>query len=247
MRTDVLGVGFDDISAGQAALHSIGLIDAGEKTYIVTPNPEIVWQCRHDGNLRDAVNEAGLVLPDGIGIIMAARILGTPISAGRAPGIDFATSLFQKMAETGRSVFLFGAKPGVAEDAGLRLAGEYPGLVIAGASDGYITDDTLLIGQINAVKPDLLLVCLGSPKQELWMAQNLSRLNVRLCAGLGGSLDIFAGRAKRAPAFFLKFGLEWFYRLICEPRRIKRMIKLPLFLFAVILRRVRGKALLAAL
>jgi len=241
VRVDVLGVGFDDISSEQAVSHALDLIRGDEKAYIVTPNPEIVWICRQNGALRSAVNGAGLVLPDGIGIIIAARILGTPLRSGRVPGIDFITILLQKMSETGGSVFLLGAKPGVAEAAGKKLTEEYPGLVISGSADGYFADDEPIIEQINAVGADLLLVCLGAPKQELWMAENLGRLNVRLCAGLGGSLDIFAGNAKRAPMFFQKAGLEWFYRLICEPRRIKRMIKLPLFVLVVIFKRLKPR------
>ena len=240
MRTDILGVGFDGITVAQAVSHTFDLFETGEKAYIVTPNPEIVWQCRRDLRLRDAVNGAGIVLPDGVGIILAARILGTPISTGRAPGIDFASSIFERMAGSGRSVFLLGSKPGVAEDASKKLIDKYPGLIVSGTSDGYFTDDSAIIKQVNDARPDLLLVCLGSPKQELWMTQNIGRLDVRLCAGLGGSLDVFAGRVKRAPAFFRKLGLEWFYRLVCEPRRIKRMIKLPVFILAVIFKRMNG-------
>jgi len=238
MRTDILGVGFDSISTGDAVLRASEMMRGDGKAYIVTPNPEIVWLCRRNESLRDAVNGAGLVLPDGIGIVMAARILGTPLPGGRVTGIDFSSGLFRVMAGTGGSVFLLGSKPGVAEEAGRRLAAAYPGLIIAGALDGYFTEDEPVIARINSIKPDLLLVCLGFPKQEFWMAENLGRLDVSLCAGLGGSIDVFAGSVKRAPAFFRKCGLEWFYRLILQPWRIKRMIKLPLFLLLVIWKRL---------
>jgi len=238
VRTDVLGVGFDDKTVGEAVLFACDILSSGEKAYIVTPNPEIVWICRRNEELRAAVNNAGLVLPDGIGIIIGARILGTPLRCGRVPGIEFASAMFDKMAESGRSVFLLGSKPGIAEEAALKLAEKHPGLVVAGCADGYFTDDEQVIELINSAEPDLLLVCLGAPKQELWMAKNSNRLAVPLCAGLGGSLDVYAGRVKRAPVVFQKLGLEWFYRLVREPRRIKRMIKLPLFVFAVILRRL---------
>jgi len=239
MRTDVLGVRFDDKTAQQAVLHAQEMMCGGEKTYVVTPNPEIVMLACRDETLKTAINNAGLVLPDGIGIILGARLLGKPIQGGRVPGIDFITALFENMAETGGSVFLLGAKPGVSEEAGKRLAEKYPGLEITGTADGFFTDDEPVITQINTKKPDLLLVCLGAPKQELWMAENIGRLNVRLCAGLGGSLDIFAGKAKRAPVFYQNLGLEWLYRLISDPRRIKRMIKLPLFVLMVIWKRMR--------
>jgi len=240
MRTDVLGVGFDDETIEQAVSHTYGIMHSGEKAYLVTPNPEIVWMARRSEPLRSALGGAELVLPDGIGIVIGARILGTPLHCGRVAGIDFISGLFEKMAQTGGTVYLLGAKPGVAAAAAENLAAKYAGLNISGTADGYFTNDEPVIERINAVCPDLLLVCLGAPKQELWMAKNRARLNAGLCAGLGGVLDVFAGTVKRAPAFFQRFGIEWLYRLIQEPRRIKRMAKLPLFIFVVMWKRIRG-------
>lgn len=117
---------------------------------------------------------------------------------------------------------------------------EYPGLKISGTSDGYFKDDAVPVERINNAKPDLLLVCLGCPKQEYWMYDNLDKLDVKLMAGLGGSLDVFAGVTQRAPEKWQKLGLEWLYRLIKEPSRIKRMIKLPAFIFAAVGQRIRG-------
>ena len=211
-----------------------------KKTFVVTPNPEIVWLARRNEALKTAINNAGLVLADGVGITIGARILGTPLRGGRIPGIDFASALLDEISSFGGSVYLFGAKPGVAEEAANNLAQRYPGLKISGTADGYFTDDLPIIESINAAQPDVLFVCLGSPKQELWMANNLHRLNTKICAGLGGSLDVFAGRVKRAPTFFRKTGLEWFYRLIREPRRITRMAKLPLYILLVMWKRITG-------
>lgn len=253
-RIDVLGVRFDSVSIDQAAALAFeimkrtgsrresGLCDpySAETAYVVTPNPEIVWMARSSEPLRSALDSAALVLPDGIGIVYGARILGSPLQNGRVPGIDFITALFEKMADSGGTVFLLGARPDVAETAGQRLTEKHRGLVVKGVADGYFTDSKLIIERINAASPDLLLVCLGAPKQELWMAQNIRQLNVGLCAGLGGVLDVFAGNVKRAPVFFRKLGLEWLYRIIREPRRIKRSMKLPLFLFAVIWKRIAG-------
>ena len=241
MRVDVLGVGFDDIAIGQAVLRACEILAENEKTYVVTPNPEIVSMARKDEALSLAVNNAGLVLPDGIGIILGARMLGTPLTGGRVPGIDFASSLLSEMAQSSRSVFLLGAKQGIAEQAGENLKEKFPGLVIAGSEDGYFTEDKPVIEKINSAQPDVLFVCLGSPRQELWMAEHIGHLQVKLCVGLGGSLDVFAGRVKRAHAFFRKLGIEWLYRLISDPRRIKRMIKLPLFVLAVMRKRLSGK------
>ena len=254
-RVDVLGIRFDDISIDQAVLRALevmkrsgcrsgsGLYDrvSGEKEYVVTPNPEIVWMARRNELLRAALCGASLVLPDGIGIVYGARILGSPLRNGRVPGIEFASSLFEKMAENGGTVFLLGAEPGIAETAGQNLSEKHPGLIIAGTADGYFTDSGQIIGHINTAGPDLLLVCLGAPKQEIWMAENLESLNIGMCAGLGGALDVFAGKVKRAPLFFRRLGLEWLYRIIREPRRIKRAMKLPLFLFVVIFRRLSRK------
>ena len=240
MRINVLGVGFDNTTLEQAVLSALEVLDGSEKTYVVTPNPEIVWKARKDETLRVALNNAGLVLPDGIGIILGARMLGTPLPGGRIPGIDFASSLLEKMAQSGKSIFLLGAKPGIAELAGQNLKDRFPGLVIAGSEDGYFSGSRQVIEKINSARPDVLFVCLGAPKQELWMAEYIGQLHVKLCAGLGGSLDVFAGRVKRAPAVFQKLGLEWLYRLLCDPRRIKRTMILPLYLLTLVWKRTFG-------
>lgn len=208
--------------------------------YVVTPNPEIVMLCRENAELLSAVESASLVISDGIGVVLGAKILGTPLRE-KIPGIDFAQALMARMAEKGLSVFLLGAKPGIAEKAAEALENQHPGLIIAGVNDGYFSDDAPVLAKINASSPDLLLVCLGSPKQELWMKNNASRLNVGLMAGLGGSLDVFAGVVERAPEAWQRLGLEWLHRLLKEPSRAKRMTNLPKFGFAVIGRRLSGK------
>lgn len=239
IRTDILGVGFDNITMNEAVSKALELMQNKSAAYVVTPNPEIVMQCRDNEALKDAIKDAALVLPDGIGIVKGANILGTPMKE-KIPGIDFAANLFSEMAKNGQSVFLFGAKPGVAEDAAKFLIEKYSGLVISGTNDGYFSNNKPIIDKINSANPDLLLVCLGAPKQELWMQENADKLNVGLMAGLGGSLDVFAGVAERAPESWQKLGLEWLYRLIKEPSRIGRMSNLPKFVFAVFGKRIRG-------
>lgn len=240
IRIDVLDIGFDSLSMEEATLEALRLIDERSAGYVVTPNPEIVMLCRENDQLSRAVNAASLVLPDGIGVVYGAKILGTPLKE-KLPGIDFAQALFSLMAKRGMSLFLFGAKPGVAQTAGENLLASHPGLRIVGTNDGYFSDDEPIIEKINAAAPDLLLVCLGAPKQELWMNKNAGKLNVGLMAGLGGSLDVFAGVAERAPERWQKLGLEWLYRLKQDPSRAKRMSNLPKFGFAVIGRRIKGK------
>ncbi len=240
MRINIMGVGFDSLTLSEAVDRAEALISERRAAYVVTPNPEIVMTCWENPDAMEAVQNADLVLPDGVGVVYGAKILGTPLK-GKLPGIDFATELMRRMASRGGRVYLLGAKPGVAEMAGERMRQQFPGLIICGTHDGYFQDDAPIIEEINALQPDLLLVCLGAPKQELWMHRNRPVLKVGLMAGLGGSLDVFAGTVKRAPVFFQKFGLEWFYRLVKEPWRFKRMMKLPKFLFACIGKKMKGR------
>jgi N-acetylglucosaminyldiphosphoundecaprenol N-acetyl-beta-D-mannosaminyltransferase len=207
--------------------------------YVVTPNPEIVMLCRENEQAAQAVAGADLVIADGIGVIYGAKILQTPLKQ-KLPGIDFTSQLMRCMAEKGQSVFLLGAKPGVAEQAAKNIEASFPGIKIAGTNDGYFKDDAPVIEKINAAKPDLLLVCLGAPKQEIWMHKNAASLDAGLMIGAGGSLDVFAGVAERAPEAWQKAGLEWLYRLLKEPKRIGRMMKLPKFLILVVGRKIRG-------
>lgn len=238
MGTEVLGVGFDDVTMAEAVSQAMAEMDRRGGGYVITPNPEIVWLCRENPALMQIASNAALVLADGVGITLGAKILGKPLKA-RVPGIDFVAALFTEMTKRGQSVFLYGAKPGVAERAGEALKAQYAGLRIVGTADGY-GDSAPVAEAIRGAEPDLLLVCLGAPRQEEWMAQHQGTLNVGLMAGLGGALDVFAGEVARAPVRWQKLGLEWLYRLLKEPRRAKRMLKLPLFLFAVIGQRMRG-------
>ena len=232
MRIDVLGVGFDNLTLEEAVEAGMDLVRAPGAHYVVTPNPEIVEVCREDPAVMDIVNRADLVLADGIGVIKGAAMLGTPLK-GKVPGIEFAAGLLGKLAKEGRSVYLLGAKPGVAELAGKRLSGQYPGLKIAGTHDGYFQEDAPVVEDIRASGADVVLVCLGAPKQEKWMLHNGSDTGAHLLVGLGGCLDVFSGTVQRAPEAFQKLGLEWFYRLLKNPSRIGRMMRLPLFLVHV--------------
>lgn len=238
-RVEILGVPFDNITKAEAVDHAFALQAEHKARYVVTPNPEIVMLARDDAGMLSAVKDAELVIADGIGIIYGAKILGTPMK-DRIPGIDFTTALMEKMNAEGRSLFLFGSKPGVAEKAAENLAQKFPNIKMVGTNDGYFTDDEPIIEKINAAKPDLMLVCLGAPKQEKWMQANAHRLDVGIMVGAGGSLDVFAGVVERAPEVWQKLGLEWLHRLLKQPSRIGRMMKLPKFIFAVIFNRIRG-------
>jgi len=232
MRINVLGVGFDNLTMEEAVNRGMELLHSEGAHYVVTPNPEIVEVCRENPEAKEAVNGADLVLPDGIGVIKGAAILGTPLKE-RTPGVEFAAHIMERMAQEGLSLFLLGAKPGVAELAAANLTEKYPGLKIAGTHDGYFKEDAPVIDTIKTSGADCVFVCLGAPKQEYWMRKNGLATGAHLLCGLGGSLDVFAGVVERAPKFWCDHGLEWFYRLCKEPKRIGRMMKLPLFLIHV--------------
>ena len=228
-RTEILGVEFDNVTLDEAADRAIALMDQDGPHLVATPNPEIVQLARRDPEFGRVLSDADLVIPDGVGVVYAAKILGRPLK-GRVPGIEFAAALMGRMAGKGKRLFLLGAKPGVAELAAANLAVEYPGLVVCGTHDGYFQEDAPVAETIRRARADVVFVCLGAPKQEMWIARNGADTGARLLVGLGGSLDVFAGQVKRAPKAFQKLGLEWFYRLCRQPSRIGRMAKLPLFL-----------------
>ena len=240
MRTDILGVGFDDLTLDEAAEAGAALVEDGGFHYAVTPNPEFLLTARHDEPFRQALLGADLVLADGVGVTYAAKILGRPLK-GRVPGIEFAQRLLVWMAAHGKRLFLLGAKPGVAELAAANLKAAYPGLIVCGTHDGYFQEDGPVVKAIQESAADVVFVCLGAPKQELWMVRNGPAAGARLMVGLGGSLDVFAGVVERAPKTFQKLGLEWLHRLIKEPKRIGRMAKLPLVLWYALGARIRRR------
>ena len=242
MRIGVKGVGFDPVTLEEAASRGRELMAEEGGHYVVTPNPEIVWLARKMPELKAALNGADLVIPDGIGVIYAAKILGTPLKE-RVPGIELTEAMLAYAATAELPVFLLGAKPGVAERAGERLRKKYPGLQVAGCGDGYFKEDGPVLQRLRESGARLILVCLGFPRQELWMAAHHSEVGQALMLGVGGSMDVFAGDVKRAPEAWCKVGLEWLYRLLSQPSRIKRMIKLPIFLVSVVWERItHGKA-----
>ena len=239
MRTDVLGVAFDNVTLDEAVDRALAMLEEDGPHLAATPNPELVQRAQKDPGFAQILSEADLVIPDGIGIIYAAKILGRPLK-GRVPGIDFASALLDRVAGTGKRLFLLGAAPGVAEQAAVNLRAAHPGLVVCGAHDGYFKEDGPVVEAIREAGADIVFVCLGAPKQEKWIDANGAAAGARLYIGLGGSLDVFAGKVERAPESFQKLGLEWLYRLFKEPSRIGRMAKLPLFLVSAVGTRIKG-------
>ncbi|MCI9242299.1 MAG: WecB/TagA/CpsF family glycosyltransferase [Lawsonibacter sp.] len=229
MKKEILGVMFDDLTREEAVQAGAKLLEEDKFHYVVTPNPEFILAAGKDEEFRRVLNSADLVLADGIGVVYSAKIKGTPLK-GRVPGIEFAADMLSCLSQRGGRLYLLGAKPGVAEEAGRRIAEQYPGVTLCGAQDGYFQDEEAALLKVAAARPDLLFVCLGAPKQEKWMARWGKHTGARLAIGLGGALDVFAGRAERAPESWRKLGLEWAYRLKKEPQRAGRMAKLPLVL-----------------
>ncbi|MEG0765409.1 MAG: WecB/TagA/CpsF family glycosyltransferase [Pseudoflavonifractor sp.] len=240
MRIDVLGVGVDNVTLGEAVERGLALACGDDFSYAVTPNPEFLLLAKQDAGFRAVLSGAALVLADGIGVVKAAAILGRPLK-GKVPGIDFAERLVAELAKNGKRLFLLGSKPGVGSLAAINLQKRYPGLIVCGTHDGYFTEDAPILREIQDSHADVVFVCLGAPKQELWMAEHGRSTGARLMVGLGGSLDVFAGVVERAPEGWQRMGLEWLYRLIKEPKRIGRMAKLPLVLVDAAVARVRGK------
>ena len=226
---NILGVNVNKITMKDAVLKAESFFD-GKPHMVFTPNPEIILECEKDEELKGIINSADLKLPDGIGVVIASKILGNPISE-RVSGFDYVCELLK----TDRSFYLFGGKPGVPEKAMEKLKAN--GVNVVGCHNGYFDDDTEIIEDITAKKPDVLVVCLGAPKQEKWIYKNLNDLNVPISIGAGGSLDVLAGEVERAPEIYQKLCIEWLYRTVKEPKkRLPRIAKLPVFVKNVILR-----------
>ena len=213
---------------------------------IYTPNTEIVMAAKDDGDLRDLLNRGDLVIPDGIGLIYGSKIQGKPLKE-RVTGFDTSMELLKLANENSYSIYLLGCKDGVAKQAAENIKKDYPNIKITGYHHGYFKgchmgiedseEELKIIEEINESAPDIIFVGLGFPNQEIWIDSNADRLNSKVIIGNGGVMDVLAGNAKRAPEIYQKLGLEWLYRLIKEPSRIKRQLVLPKFMLTVIFNR----------
>ncbi len=244
-RTRILNVPVDMVDAGEAMGIFRELMRNGECRLIVTPNSEIIVNASKDPELKRIIEQADLVIPDGIGLVYASRIMGVPLRE-RVTGIDFLGAILGYLEETGESIFFLGSKPGdgntpgIAELAAEKIKEKYKNLNIAGTHHGYFKepDEPEIVKAINDSGADFLCVAMGSPKQEKFVSRWRSELHVKGAIGVGGSLDVWAGTLKRAPEFYRNHGLEWLYRLIQEPSRYKRMAALPLFMIKVVASRI---------
>lgn len=234
-RVEVLGAPVDCVDMDGALAAIDEMISGSRAQAVLAINPEKVIKAQSDPVLRELLWNAGLLIPDGIGVVYAVRLLKRQ-RIERVPGADLMPAICARAAHRGYKVFLFGASREVIEKAVVILAARYPGLVIAGYHHGYVEESgmSLVVDAINVSGANVLFVGLGSPRQELWILQYLPQLrHVRVCQGVGGTFDVISGRVRRAPVLFRRANLEWFYRLITDPRRAIRQIVLPRFTYQV--------------
>lgn len=230
--TNILGVNISSVNKKQAVDLLQKFLKKEKNHIVITPNPEIVVKATKDQELLNIINQADLVVADGIGIVIASKVTDKPLEE-RVPGIELVLDFFDSVTQP-ISVYLFGAKPGVVELAKENIEKKYKCINIIGTSSGYFdkSEEISIVENIRSLKPDVLLVGLGAPKQEKWIYQNKD-LPVKISMGIGGSIDVFAGIVKRAPNIFIKLNIEWLYRILKQPKRILRMGALPVFVLKV--------------
>lgn len=236
-RQSVLTIGIDSVTEEEALHRIVHWVTSpgGKAKHVVTANPEMIMQARCNKQFADVLRRADMVVADGIGVVWAANFLKRPVPQ-RIAGIDLTRAALNKAAEMGWNVFLLGAQPGVAEEAARRLQKEISALRIVGVQHGYFAQEEIprILDTIKNSNAHILLVALGVPKQELWIAQQCRNLPVRVAMGVGGAFDVFAGRIQRAPQWTQRIGMEWAYRLMKQPQRIVRLRVLPQFVWHVI-------------
>ncbi len=241
-RADMLGIPVDRLTMAAALDWADRQLARGTTPQaVIAVNPEKVTKAWRDPVLARQLADAGLLLPDGIGVVLAARLLGIG-RFERVPGSEFMPALCALAARRGSRVYLFGARPDVVDRVRTRLLADYPGIAIAGAQHGFVSNDEMpgVVARINEAGTDIVFLALGSPRQEQWMARYLPHLRVKICQGVGGTFDVLAGVVKRAPVVWRRVHLEWLYRLLAEPARWRRQTALPEFAYHVLRKAVAG-------
>ena len=227
-RVNILGTEFDNFTEKQFHHYLDDDLDIKANKFIVTPNPEIVLSARKDNNFSQIINNADYVIPDGIGIIKGAKSLGTPIPE-RITGFDTLKYLIEAANRKQLKVYLLGAKPEVIQASAEKIKNDYPQIDLVGFHDGYFKDDSIIVQEISEKQPNVVLVALGSPKQEIFINKYRKSADA-IWIGVGGSFDVFSGTKKRAPIIMQKLNLEWLYRLFKEPTRIGHMLAIPKYM-----------------
>lgn len=234
MKTAILGVKIDNLDFKAVMAEITRFLNKDGLHQIATINPEFVMAAQKDAEFKNILNNVDLAVPDGIGLQWAAKFLRLKIGE-RLTGVDLTWEIAKLAAEGGYSIYLLGAKEGIAAQAAQKLKIVYPNLTIAGVYAGK-PDEKGLVSQINQTKADILLVAFGAPKQEKFIYENHHKLTVKLAMGVGGTFDYIAGAATRAPKWIRTLGLEWLYRLICQPRRLGRIITATILFPLAVLR-----------
>lgn len=233
MSTELFGLNIDTLNFEEAIVRARTLIDGQKVSQVVTINPEMFAQASRDLEFANIIKEAELVIPDGIGVKIALKINGTNVD--RIPGVDFARKLLEEAALNNIPVAIIGAKEEVINKAIANLQNEINGLNIVYSHNGYFDNDEKIYEDLNSKSPKLILVAMGSPRQEQFIYNAKKVLKPGLMIGIGGSLDVWSGSVKRAPKIFQKLGLEWLYRTATQPSRIKRIFpSLPIFIIKAI-------------
>ena len=234
MKVKILGVNVDSVTMAQAIAQIENLIAARKNSIVATANAEMLLRATHDDELKNILNSAELVVADGAGTVWAAHHLGYEMPE-RVAGFDLVQELMKISPTHDYKIFLFGAAPSIADKAKLKAEQLYPGIKIVGLRNGFFTaaDEPEIIAQIKKSSPDILLVALGVPKQEKFLAKYKSELNVPVSIGVGGTFDVMAGVVKRAPLWMQKLKLEWLFRAMLQPSRAGRLIALPKFVLKV--------------
>ncbi|MGM0370795.1 MAG: WecB/TagA/CpsF family glycosyltransferase [Bacillota bacterium] len=239
-RVKILDVLIDKVDTQRALARVAEFVKADTNKLIVTPNSEMIFQSEEDLRLQEIINGADLALPDGAGVVLASQILGKPLPE-RVPGIDLVQNLFQLGVERDYSFYFLGAAPNVAQQAQKRVLEQYSALEI-NHHHGYLTRllEEKVINDIMKNEPNILLVGMGVPLQEKWLAKHLTKFDGVVGIGVGGAFDILAGTKSRAPNLMQQLKLEWLYRLLQEPRRIRRTLRLPKFIMQVLRQRCQN-------
>jgi len=228
---EIVGIRVDKVDFSEAQAIVKGFLESDSLNMIFTPNSEILLDAVKDRELGDILNEAQLVIPDGIGVVIASKFYGTPLKE-RVTGVDLSAKILELGAIKSSRVFLLGATQASVDLAAEKIKENYDGIKVVGVRNGYFLEDeeAQIIEEIINSQADILLVGLGAPKQEKFIHRHKDSLKVKIAVGIGGGIDIISGTAKRAPEFYQKAGLEWFYRLLKQPSRFMRITKLPKFI-----------------
>jgi N-acetylglucosaminyldiphosphoundecaprenol N-acetyl-beta-D-mannosaminyltransferase len=242
-RTHILTINIDKVTMQQAVDRCLEFIRGDQPRLVVTPNAEIAYAAAHDPELTTILNEADLAIPDGVGVVIASHILGDPVPE-KVTGVELSTNVVAALSRQGRGrIFLLGAEPGVADEAARRLVERYPGIEVAGTQHGFFKpeDEPGMIARIREARVDCLFVGMGAPRQERWLYRHLAELNAKVSFGVGGTLNVWAGRVSRGPEWMIRANLEWLYRIVKLGRVGRSVPPLAKFMLAVTGRRLRGR------